>query len=94
MNCLKAELLENGYFRQEELTFADCDRNKNVRVAALLHKAACYAGYDYDAQGLTHEKLLALREVFLLSRLPPGAGSAGYHHLGKRGQGGPFAAGV
>ena len=69
VNCLKAELLENGYFRQEELTFADCDRNKNVRVAALLHKAACYAGYDYDAQGLTHEKLLALREVFLLSRM-------------------------
>ena len=68
MEYLKAELRENGYFRQEELTFADCDRNKNVRVSALLRKAACFAGYDYDARGLTHERLLALREAFLFSR--------------------------
>ena len=65
---LKAVLTENGYSRQEELSFADCDRNKNVRVGALLARAAVYGGYDYDARGLTHEKLLALREVFLLSR--------------------------
>lgn len=68
MDYLKAELLENGYFRQEQLTFADCDRNQNVRVAALLRKAACYAGYDYDARGLTHQRLLERREVFLFSR--------------------------
>lgn len=69
MDAFKTELMENGYFRQEELTFADCDRNKNARVSALLRKAANYAGYDYDARGLTHEKLLELREAFLLSRL-------------------------
>lgn len=69
MDSFKSELLENGYFRQEELTFADCDRNKNARVSALLRKAANYAGYDYDARGLTHERLLEMREAFLLSRM-------------------------
>ena len=69
MDSFKTKLMENGYFRQEELTFADCDRNKNARVSALLRKAANYAGYDYDARGLTHEKLLEMRQAFLLSRL-------------------------
>jgi acyl-ACP thioesterase len=69
MEDFKQELTENSYFRQEELVFRDCDRNKKARVAALLNKVACFAGYDYDARGLTHETLLAAREVFLLSRV-------------------------
>lgn len=69
MDTFQTRLMENGYFRQEELTFADCDRNKNARVSALLRKAANYAGYDYDARGLTHEKLLEMRQAFLLSRV-------------------------
>lgn len=69
MQDFKQRLLENGYFRQEELVFADCDRNKRARVATLLSKVGAYAGYDYDARGLTHEKLYAMREVFLLSRI-------------------------
>ena len=69
MDSFKIKLTENSYFRQEELTFADCDRNKNARVSALLRKVANYAGYDYDARGLTHEKLLEMREAFLLSRI-------------------------
>lgn len=69
MEPFKQELTENSYFRQEELTFWDCDRNKRARVAALLSKMAVFAGYDYDARGLTHEKLYAMREVFLLSRV-------------------------
>lgn len=69
MQDFKQKLLENGYFRQEELVFADCDRNKRARVATLLSKVGAYAGYDYDARGLTHEKLYAMREVFLLSRI-------------------------
>jgi len=60
--------MENGCFRQEELGFWDCDREQRVRVAALLSKMATFAGYDYDARGLTHERLLESREVFLLSR--------------------------
>lgn len=68
MDDFKQELTENSYSRQEELTFWDCDREKRVRVAALLSKLGIYAGYDYDARGLTHEKLWAMREVFLLSR--------------------------
>ncbi len=62
-------LTEDSYSRKEELVFADCDRNKRARVAGLLSKAAAFAGYDYDARGLTHEKLYAMREVFLLSRM-------------------------
>ena len=62
-------LTENSYSRKEELTFADCDRHKRARVSALVSKAAAFAGYDYDARGLTHEILLSRREVFLLSRL-------------------------
>ena len=69
MQDFKQKLLENGYFRQEELVFADCDRNKRARVATLLSKVGAYAGYDYDARGLTHEKLYTMREVFLLSRI-------------------------
>lgn len=62
-------LTENSYTRQEELTFADCDRNKRARMAALLTRMAVFAGYDYDARGLTHEVLYARREIFLLSRV-------------------------
>ena len=68
MKDFRQELTENSYFRQEELVFWDCDREKRMRVAAMLSKMAAFAGYDYDARGLTHEKLYAMREVFLLSR--------------------------
>ncbi len=69
MEDFKQELLENGYRRQEELTFADCDRTQRVRLGALLSKVAAFAGYDYDARGLTYEYLYRQGEVFLLSRL-------------------------
>lgn len=69
LEVFEQKLEENGYFRQEEFIFADCDRNKRVRVSSLLSRAAAYAGYDYDARGLTHEKLYEMREVFLLSRV-------------------------
>ena len=66
---LKQCLTENSYTRQEELGFWDCGPDKRVRMAALLSKAATFAGYDYDARGLTHEVLYAKREAFLLSRI-------------------------
>ena len=69
LESFQQKLMENGYFRQEEFAFADCDRNKRARVASLLSKAAAFAGYDYDARGLTYEKLYGMREVFLLSRI-------------------------
>lgn len=68
MEDFKQRLYENGCFRQEELTFWDCGPDQRVRVAALLSKMASFAGYDYDARGLTHDVLWASREVFLLSR--------------------------
>ena len=69
MKDFRQELYENGYFRQEELCFADCDRYQRARVSGLLNKAAAYAGYDYNARGLTHDVLFEMGEVFLLSRL-------------------------
>ena len=65
----KQRLMPDGYFRQEELNFGDCDCRKRVRVAALLSRVGAFAGYDYDARGLTHDKLRAMREVFLVSRV-------------------------
>ena len=49
MKDFRQELYENGYFRQEELCFADCDRYQRARVSGLLNKAAAYAGYDYNS---------------------------------------------
>ncbi len=69
MQDFKQSMTEHSYTRQEELIFWDCDREKRMRVAAILSKMATFAGYDYDARGLTHEKLFAMREVFLLSRI-------------------------
>lgn len=43
MEGFQQRLTENSYFRQEEFIFADCDRSKRVRVAALLSKAAAFA---------------------------------------------------
>ena len=69
MRDFKQTLTENSYSRQEELIFADCDRNQRARVASLLSKMATFAGYDYDARGLTHDILYANREIFLISRI-------------------------
>ncbi|MEG1593688.1 MAG: thioesterase [Oscillibacter sp.] len=69
MDFFHQRLTENSFSRQEELTFADCDRNKRARIATLLSMAAASAGHDYDARNLPYEQLYALREVFLLSRL-------------------------
>ena len=65
MKDFRQDLYENGYFRQEELCFADCDRYQRARVSGLLNKAAAYAGYDYNARGLTHDVLFEMGEVFL-----------------------------
>ena len=69
MEDFKQSLTENSYTRQEELVFWDCDREKRMRVAAILSKMAAFAGYDYDARGLTHDILYANREIFLISRI-------------------------
>jgi len=60
---------ENSYAREVELAFADCDWNKNVRPAKLLSLMAAMAGFDYDARGLTYQRLYAMGQVFLLSRI-------------------------
>ena len=66
---VKIELTDVGYSRQEEITFAECDKNERVRMAALLSKIALFGGYDYDARGITREVLLEMGCAFLLSRV-------------------------
>ena len=69
MSDLKEVLQETSYLRQKQLIFADCDRYQRARVSTLLSIAAAVAGADYDARGLTYDKLYQMREVFLLSRI-------------------------
>lgn len=69
MKAFQQWLTENGYAREVELAFADCDRDKNVRPAKLVSLMAAVAGFDYDARGLTHQRLYAMGQVFLLSRI-------------------------
>lgn len=69
MEGLREELTENSYMREMQVNFAQCDRNERMRIGSMLTAAAIYAGYDYDARGLTHEVLYQKREVFLLSRM-------------------------
>ena len=100
MSDLKEVLTENSYLRQKQLIFADCDRYQRARVSTLLSIAAAVAGADYDARGLTYDKLYEMREVFLLSGRrcgstgTQGPPDGGRHHLGGRGEGRPHAAGV
>ena len=69
-------------------------------LPAFLNKAAAYAGYDYNARGLTHDVLFEMGEVFRSTdghahpSDPHGGGGAGHRHLRKRGQGRPHAAGL
>ena len=45
MKDFRQELYENGYFRQEELCFADCDRYQRPRSpVAKLMMQLCVAG--------------------------------------------------
>lgn len=55
-------------FREEELTFRDCDVLGRVRPAALMTMMGAAGGHDYDDHGLSYETLYAMRQAFLLSR--------------------------
>lgn len=69
MEAFQQRLTDSSYLRQEEVTFGECDRNERLRMAGLLGKLACFAGYDYDARGMTREKMMERGCVFLLSRV-------------------------
>lgn len=67
---IRNEWFENDrYFRQETLSFRDCDAKGRIRPGTALAFMAVAAGQDYAARGLGHEALFAMRQVFLLSRL-------------------------
>jgi medium-chain acyl-[acyl-carrier-protein] hydrolase len=69
MEDFKQVLTPESYSRQVELTFADCDCRERMRLSAMLSTAATFGGFDYDARGLTHEKLLEEHQAFLLSQV-------------------------
>lgn len=69
MDCLRQWLTENSYSRQEELSFGDCDASGRARMGTLLGLLAAAAGHDFDARGLPWERLYAMRQVILLSRI-------------------------
>lgn len=69
MDCLRQELREESFSRQEELIFRDCDARGQIRLGALLSLFAATAGHDFDARGLSYKKLLEIRQVILLSRI-------------------------
>ena len=69
MEDYRAELTETSYMREIEVDFSQCDRNQTMTMGAILTQAAVFAGYDYDARGLTYDVLYDRRQVFLLSRL-------------------------
>lgn len=68
MQPFEQTLTPDSYSRQEELTFAGCDRSRRIRPAKILSIMAAAAGYDYDARGLTYEVLYGMRQAFLLSK--------------------------
>lgn len=69
MRTFQQWLTETSYSRQVELSFVDCDRDRNVRPSKLMSLMAAVAGFDYDARGLPYEKLYGLGQAFLLSRI-------------------------
>ncbi|MBU5627868.1 acyl carrier protein [Oscillibacter sp. MSJ-2] len=69
MEYLTQELTETTFSREEELTFANCDVRKKMKLSAMLSTMASIAGYDYDARGLTYEVLRDMQQVFLLARI-------------------------
>lgn len=69
-NCRKQWLTEDSFSRQEELLFANCDQNQQVRLSTLLSLCASVAGNDYDARNLPYELLRTeYHQVILLSRI-------------------------
>lgn len=81
MRDFKQNFKDDGYFRQEELTFWDCDCAERMRVAAVLSKIAVFGGYHYNALGLDRQRLLDSGFVFLLSRV-----TVRFHHIPRASQ--------
>lgn len=69
MNDLKSWFNGNIYNMQVFLTFRDCDMKKRVKLSSVLSFLADSAGNDYYEKGFSHEKLLEMRQVFLISKI-------------------------
>ena len=55
--------------RETELSFAQCDARRKMKLSAMLSLLVSAAGWDYDARGLTYERLLSEGKAILLSRI-------------------------
>ncbi|MEG2038045.1 MAG: thioesterase, partial [Ruthenibacterium sp.] len=69
MKCLREFLTEGSYTKELEMTFPRCDLHRRAKLSTLLSFVADVAGRDYDARELPYDRLLAMRQVFLLSRI-------------------------
>ena len=69
MRSFHQELTEDQYSRELEITFPDCGPDRTAKLSTLLGYAVAIGGADYDARGLTYERLAELGQVFLLSRI-------------------------
>ncbi|QSX05741.1 hypothetical protein JYG23_13915 [Sedimentibacter sp. zth1] len=56
------------YNKEIELSFHDCDFKKRIKIATVMALASDTAGKDYTARGITHAKMLEIKQVMLLAR--------------------------
>ncbi|WP_409968127.1 thioesterase [Bengtsoniella intestinalis] len=62
-------LTPEGYARQEQLLFGQCDVYLRARPATLLKQFAAIGGHHCDAVGISYQSLLDQDQAFLLSRV-------------------------
>lgn len=60
---------ENRFAHRRQLLFSDCDRNKNMKLSAILRLSGELAGHDLTDRGIPHQKLWDAGMVFLLTRI-------------------------
>ena len=69
LHCFHQTLTDDAFSQEMEVTFPGCDPSRQAKLSTLLGFAVAAASGDYEARDLGYEKLRAMRQVFLLSRL-------------------------
>ena len=69
LHCFHQTLTDDSFSQEMEVTFPGCDATRHAKLSTLLGFAVAAASGDYEARDLGYEKLRAMRQVFLLSRL-------------------------
>ena len=69
LHCFHQTLTDDAFSQEMEVTFPGCDSTRHAKLSTLLGFAVAAASGDYEARDLGYEKLRAMGQVFLLSRL-------------------------